>query len=84
MSSTVSMDLVGVAVFASAEALLGVTSLGVTLLGVGADTGSGAGVEDRDFTDKSMGSVVRRPRSLMVSFCGFAFCSASGSSGQDC
>lgn len=70
----VSIDLVGVAVGGLAKALVG----------VGTDTGTGAGVEDLDFTDGSMGSVVRKPRSLMVSFCGFTFCSDREGLGRAC
>lgn len=43
-----------------------------------------SGVVDREGADGSVGSVVRRPRSLMVSFCGFRFCSLGEISGCVC
>lgn len=46
--------------------------------GVGADAGAGAGEEAREDTAGSVKSVVRRPRSLMVSLWGLAFCSSCG------
>ena len=46
--------------------------------------GVGAGEEVRDGTGESEVSVVRRPRSLIVSFCGLTLCSGGGMSSCDC
>jgi hypothetical protein len=45
--------------------------------------GVGAGDEVRDCAGEEPASVVRRPRSLMVSFCGLATCGGGGIS-MDC
>jgi hypothetical protein len=50
----------------------------------GGGAGVGAGEEVREGRGESAGSVVRRPRSLMVSFCGLTLCSGGGMSRCDC
>jgi len=50
----------------------------------GGGAGVGAGDEVRDGTGESELSVVRRPRSLIVSFCGLTLCSGGGMSTCDC
>jgi hypothetical protein len=50
----------------------------------GRGAGNGSGEEARDGIGESVRSVVRRPRSLMVNFCGLTMCSGGGTSRCDC
>jgi hypothetical protein len=76
--SNAAVDVV-VAVFA----LSGV-AVEATFAGDGAETDAGAGVEAREDPGDGVPSVVRKQRSLIISFCGLTAGSCSGGEGSSC
>lgn len=76
-------DLHDVAVTVNDSLVVGVVA-GSARKGGGAGVGVGAGDEEREGTGESQVSVVRRPRSLIVSFCGFTMFCGGGMLCCDC